>query len=135
MSKEPVKTNKIKKVEYWLSYPIHNVSCDNCYPHYLSYDPWSGKEFNAVKKEIKETKDVAEDIGADFEVKSCFKYMSVPCRGIGEPDHETCDVELNEENLKRMKNLKNPIPFHKGYSSELSKKSEVDKETKNWCSC
>lgn len=135
MSKKPVKSNKIKKVEYWLSNPIHNVSCENCYPPYLSYDVWSGKEFSQVKEEIKETKEIAEDINADFEVKSCFKYMSVPCRSIGEGNYDVCDVELNKENLKRLGRLENPVPFHKGYSSELSRRSEVDKDTKNWCRC
>jgi len=144
MSKEPIDLDKVKKIEYWLEDAVGSVSCKRRHPPILNYDGWS-KSYEHVKNEIKEAKDIAEKLGVPFEVKSCYKYMEVPCNNIDnnvESSSLLCAVELNDENLEKMSNLENPDYFDRGYISVLFENYKKDADElgrdevrEMWCRC
>jgi len=111
-SKEPISIGLLKRVEYWIggSKPFDfSVDCERTYPHRAGV--FSRAE--DYKPDIMRTKRISEKLGVPFEVKSCFNSLEA---GLDEA------IELNEENLEKMKNGEIP-------------KGRYYKEVEEKCSC
>ncbi|MEM2445439.1 MAG: hypothetical protein QW734_02130 [Candidatus Bathyarchaeia archaeon] len=93
-----IPTSNIKRVEYWIPWqpgmPTFNVSCENVYPRYI-FDQLGRDPTETIIQEIQEAKKLAQKIGAEFDVKSCFTSVKTGWKNYG--------YQLTKENLEKLK--------------------------------
>ena len=111
-TKESIPPDKIEVVEFWIGFRPgeYAVSCENTVPHISIID--SETQWDNFKYKLKRVKESAEKHGKKFVVRSCFRFMKLPCR-LTESESRlgSCLIELSEENLKRIEEEKKPLPY------------------------
>ena len=113
-SKKPIPPERIKKVEFWIgwrpAYYNAQVSCFKTSPHWAMIE-FEG-EWKELQRRLRAAKEAAEKHGRRFEVKSCYRFMEIPCRLTEDGGYSgLCFVELDRENLKRIEEGKKPLVY------------------------
>jgi hypothetical protein len=102
-TREDIEKEAIDRIEYWYPWrrPSSNCSCENKGPKYAMGYAWGRNFFEDVKEDIEESREMAEKMGVDFEVRSCFKWLQKKKDKRNSRAKEWC--RLDEDNLDRLK--------------------------------
>ena len=113
--KETIPPDKIKEVEYWIGYNPsrveYAVSCERTYPHIAVVE--TEYDWDKFVEKLMRVKRAAEKHGKQFSVKSCFRFIEIPCSMTEDMSdrYGQCIIELDNENLRRIEEGKKPLTY------------------------
>lgn len=100
----PVPKDSIKKIQYFITPPMNpaRVDCTGYFPHIV--DLHTHGTYRELLSDIKEVRQMAQKVGAPFEVMSCFPFIQL---GPGQY------IDLTDDNLGKLSRVENPVIINK----------------------